>query len=124
MLVTFESESLEQSITAGFYFSFVTKMLLAFGVVFELPVVVLVLSALGLVTASWLRSKRRYAVAGMAVLSAVITPGDAISLTLFLMVPLLLLYEMSIGLAALVERARRRHAVEDAEAEAEAVGAT
>lgn len=124
MLVTFESESLEQSITAGFYFSFVTKMLLAFGVVFELPVVVLVLSALGLVTASWLRSKRRYAVAGMAVLSAVITPGDAISLTIFLMVPLLLLYELSIGLAALVERARRRHAAADADAEGEAVGAT
>src|SRR5690606_22828382 len=102
MLVTFASDSLEQSITASYYFSFVVKMLVAFGAVFELPVVVLVLSALGLVTSKWLRSKRRYAIAGMAVLSAMITPGDAISLTLFLMLPLILLYELSIGLSALV----------------------
>jgi sec-independent protein translocase protein TatC len=114
----FQVESLEANITAGFYFGFVTRMLLAFGVIFELPVIVLILSALGLITSKFLKSKRRYAVAVMAVTAAVITPGDAITLTIFMMGPLLILYEMSIGLARLVERGRERQAQADALPEA------
>ncbi|MGH7501419.1 MAG: twin-arginine translocase subunit TatC [Longimicrobiales bacterium] len=115
------SESLAPQITAGLYFGFVIRLLLGFGVLFEMPVVVLILSSIGLITSQFLKSKRRYAIAGMAVLSALITPGDAITATLVLMGPLILLYELSIGLAKLVERGRERAA----EAEVEAVpGAT
>ncbi|MGH7505565.1 MAG: twin-arginine translocase subunit TatC [Longimicrobiales bacterium] len=113
-MLGFQTASLEPNITAGFYFAFVTKLLLAFGVIFELPVVVLILSALGIVTSGFLRSKRRYAFAGMAVLSAMITPGDAITATVVMMGPLLLLYELSIALARLVERGRARAAAESA----------
>lgn len=114
----FQVESLQANITAGHYFAFVTKMLLAFGVMFELPVVILILSALGLVTSNFLRSKRRYAIAGMAILASVITPGDAITVTILLMGPLLLLYELSIALCKLVERGRARDQAADALPEA------
>jgi sec-independent protein translocase protein TatC len=107
-MMGFQVASMEPNITAGFYFSFVIKMLLAFGAIFELPVVVLLLSALGLVTSKFLKAKRRYAIAGMAVLSAVITPGDAITVTVLMMGPLLFLYELSIALARLVERGREK----------------
>jgi sec-independent protein translocase protein TatC len=109
-------------LTVDKYIALVTKVLVAFGVVFELPVVVLVLSALGLITSRFLASKRRYAVAIMVLAAAMLTPGDAITITVFMMIPLLLLYEFSIGLARLVERGRARAvAAREAEERAEAL---
>ncbi len=119
-MFSIETDTMIPQITAGLYFGFVLKLLLGFGVLFELPVVVLILSAIGLITSQFLRSKRRYAVAGMAILAALITPGDAITATVVLMGPLLLLYELSIGLAVLVERSRRRAAAAEVTAEATA----
>jgi len=87
---------------------FVVKVLLGFGVVFELPIVIVVLSFLGLVTPEGLRSKRRHAVVAITATAAFITPGDVISLTLMLMVPLILLYELSILLSILIYRGKRR----------------
>lgn len=113
-MFSIETETMIPFITAGLYFGFVLKLLLGFGVLFEMPVVVLVLSAIGLVTSQFLRSKRRYAIAGLAVLSALITPGDAITATVVLMGPLILLYELSIVLAKLVERGRARGAAGEA----------
>jgi len=100
----FQTESLEQSIVIGEYLSFVTRLLLAFGGVFELPVVILILSAMGLVTPEFLASKRRHAIVIITVLASVLTPGDVITLTLMMMVPLILLYEFSIFLSRLVRR--------------------
>jgi sec-independent protein translocase protein TatC len=107
-------ESLEPQITAGFYFSFVTKLMLGFGAMFEMPVVTMVLTAIGVTSSKFLASKRRYAVAGMAILASMITPGDAITATFILMGPLLLLYEVSIVLARMVERGRLKAADEEA----------
>lgn len=109
----FQTPSLRWALTADFYFGFVIKLLVAFGVMFELPVVVLILATLGLVTSKFLASKRRYAIAAMAVIAALITPGDAITATVFMMGPLILLYELSIVLAKLVERSRARVASAD-----------
>ena len=103
----FQTEFLDQSIVIGPYMAMVTRLLLAFGVVFELPVVILILSALGLVTPEFLASKRRHAIAGITVLAAVLTPGDVITVTLMMMAPLVLLYEFSIVLSRLVARRRR-----------------
>ena len=102
----FQTESLEQSIVIGEYMNVVTRLLLAFGIVFEMPVVILVLAALGLVTPEFLAEKRRYAIAAITVVSAVITPGDVITITILMMLPLILLYEVSIMLARLVVRGR------------------
>jgi len=103
----FQTESLEQSIVIGEYLGFVTRLLLAFGGVFELPVIILILSAMGLVTPEFLAGKRRHAVVIITVLASVLTPGDVITLTLMMMVPLILLYELSIFLSRLVVRRKR-----------------
>lgn len=102
----FQTESLEQSIVISEYLSVVTRLLLAFGIVFELPVVILALTAIGLVTPEFLAEKRRHAIALITVVSALITPGDVITLTILMIVPLALLYELSITLSKLVVRRR------------------
>lgn len=112
-MMGFQSESLEQNIIVSEYMGFVVKIILAFGAVFELPVVVLILASLGLVTSSFLVRIRRYAIVFSAVAASILTPGDAVSLTIFLMAPLMLLYEFSIVLAKLVERRRRKLAAAD-----------
>jgi sec-independent protein translocase protein TatC len=119
-MLNFQSDSLEPMITAPLYFSFVVKLLLAFGVMFEMPVVIMVLTAVGVANSRFLAAKRRYAVAIMAVLAAMITPGDAITATVIMMGPLLLLYELSILLAKAVERGKLK--ATEAEALTEASG--
>ena len=97
---------LEASWTANFYLGFVVKMLLAFGIVFELPVVVLVLSVLGIVTPEFLRTKRRHAFVAILLLASFISPGDMINVTIAMTIPLIALYESSIFLSVLVWRKR------------------
>jgi sec-independent protein translocase protein TatC len=62
------------------------------------------------VTPEFLASKRRHAIAGITVVASVLTPGDVITVTLMMMVPLTLLYELSIVLSRLVARRRLAHA--------------
>lgn len=121
-MMSFQTESLEQSITIGPYMGFVVKMLLAFGLVFELPVVMLVLGVLGVVNTEMLKKGRRYALVIITAAAALITPGDAVALTIFMMVPLVLLYELGIVLVRVVERRRERRmaALRDTGAEPDA----
>lgn len=117
-------ESFDQMITVSEYFSFVTSMVLAMGVVFELPVAILLLSAFGLVTPKFLAKYRRHALAVSYVAAAIITPGDVLVTSVALMLPLYLLYELSIGLSYLVYRKRQEKAIAEAEAERGAGEAT
>lgn len=105
-LLNFQVESLEPMITASDYFSLVTILVLAMGAVFELPVVILALAALGLVTPKFLSRFRKYALVLSYVVAAFITPGDLFITTLALTLPLYLLYELSVLLAHLVFRKR------------------
>jgi len=111
-LVFFALEWFEPMLTAGPYFALVTKLLLAFGVVFELPVVVMILSAMGLVTPMFLRRKRRHALVGITVLASVLSPGDVITVTIMMMVPLTVLYEVSIVLSSVIYRRRQEREAE------------
>jgi sec-independent protein translocase protein TatC len=104
----FLSDSLEGSLEINATLGFVVKMLFAFGAVFELPIVILALSLMGLVTPMFLRAKRRHAVVLITVLASFITPGDAITLTVMMMLPLVLLYEFGIFLSAGVYRRREK----------------
>jgi sec-independent protein translocase protein TatC len=90
------------------YIDFCTRMLLAFGVVFELPVLVMFLSIAGLVTHKHLIKFARYFVVVAFVIAAVITPPDIASQFL-LAIPLCLLYVVSIGVAWIFSRDRPKH---------------
>lgn len=85
----------------GKYLDFVLVIFLAFGACFELPVALVILVLMGWVTPAQLRESRGYAIVGIAVLSAVITPPDAVSM-LLLMVPMCLLYEAGLLATRLV----------------------
>jgi sec-independent protein translocase protein TatC len=91
----------------GKYFGLITYMMLAFGVGFEFPIVLVFAQMLGVLTPDALRKARRYAVVGIVVLVAVITPsGDPISM-LALSGPMVLFYELSIVIGRLLERRKR-----------------
>jgi sec-independent protein translocase protein TatC len=106
----FQTASLQPNITIDHYMSVVIRLLLAFGIVFEMPVVILALSVLGVVTPELLASKRRYAIAIITVVASVVTPGDVVTITIMMMVPLVALYELSIFLSRVVYRNRARAA--------------
>jgi sec-independent protein translocase protein TatC len=90
------------------YISFVSHMVLAFGVCFELPLVVLILAKLGIVTHEFLRQKRPYVIVLIFIVAAVITPTTDMVNQSLLAVPMCLLYEACIWIAWWMERKKRR----------------
>jgi sec-independent protein translocase protein TatC len=102
-LLTFNEGYFNVQNRASDYFTFMALFLLAFGLTFEMPVVLVLLAKVGVVDDRSLRKNRRYAIMIEAVLAAVLTPSqDAFSM-LALFVPLLILYEVSIVLARIVQ---------------------
>jgi sec-independent protein translocase protein TatC len=83
------------------YFNFAIGMFLAFGVTFEVPIVVIVLAKMGIVSVAKLREIRPYVIVGSFVIAAVVTPPDAVS-QLLLAIPLCVLYEVGILVAAMI----------------------
>jgi sec-independent protein translocase protein TatC len=83
------------------YFSFVITMFLAFGITFEIPIVVIVLVRMGLVTVEKLREARPYVVVGAFVIAAVVTPPDVLS-QFMLAVPMCVLYEAGLFLSRFI----------------------
>jgi sec-independent protein translocase protein TatC len=77
------------------YLSFASKLLLAFGVVFELPLVITFLAKLGMVSVSFLKKNRKYALLLFFVGAAILTPPDVVT-QIMMAVPLMVLYEISI----------------------------
>ncbi len=104
----FGSTQIANNIAIGEYMSFIISVMLAAGVVFELPMVSWFLSQLGILTPAFMRHYRRHAIVVIFVLAAFLTPGtDPVSQVL-LAVPLFVLYEISIGISALAWRGKRK----------------
>lgn len=100
------------------YLSLIMTLVVSFGLVFQLPVVTTLLARVGLLTSDWLREKRKFAIVIAFVVAAVLTPPDPLS-QIGLALPTILLYEISIYAARLVERGRRKQELAEAGASSE-----
>jgi sec-independent protein translocase protein TatC len=113
-LTTFGSDIVTLQFRVGNYISIVSRMLLAIGLVFEMPVLTTILARMGIITSKWMAKMRKPAVVIAFVVGAAITPTfDPINQSL-VAIPLIALWELSIWLAKLVEARKLRDAVADA----------
>ena len=109
-LIQFTGEvDVSASISIQQYVSFLLTVFVIFGLVFELPVVSVLLTGLGLVKAEWLVKGRKVMIVIIFVLAAIITPPDIVS-QIMVAIPMLALYEISIALSRVVGRARKNAA--------------
>ena len=108
VLFSFQSEAIAPFITYDAYFSFVLQVTLALGLSFELPLVIIILSWLGVIGPAELNRFRRYAIVLAFVAGAVLSPGtDVLSMTMMTL-PLILLYEVGFAGSAILQRRRRK----------------
>ncbi len=114
-LLTFSGPGLRPMVSMSLYFSMVTKLLIAFGVVFQMPLLILVLARFGIVTARQLISWWRYAIVLITIVAAILTPTPDIFSTLLMAGPLLVLYIVGIIVAVIFGKKRKKQAEETEE---------
>ncbi|MCX7909245.1 MAG: twin-arginine translocase subunit TatC [Ignavibacteria bacterium] len=104
----FGTQMIENKFDINYYFGFVSMMVLASGLVFEMPMISFVLSRFGLLTAKFLRKYRRHSIIVILILAAILTPTpDPVNQLVFAL-PLFILYEISIWVVAATERRSKR----------------
>lgn len=116
-LIQFTGEvDVSASISIQQYVGFLLTIFVVFGLVFELPVVSVLLTGLGLIRAEWLRKGRKIMIVIIFLMAAIITPPDVVS-QVMVALPMILLYELSIALSSLVGKSRREKLGDDDEEE-------
>ncbi|TZF85591.1 twin-arginine translocase subunit TatC (plasmid) [Pedobacter sp. BS3] len=102
------SQVIQNQITIDSYLSSVATLTLGTGVVFELPIIIYILSKIGIMTPAFMRSSRRYAIVIILIIAAVVTPTPDILTMMTVSFPLFILYEISILISARVDKKRQR----------------
>lgn len=105
--LSYSTDSIVAMLSINEYLSFSLKMLIAFGLIFEMPLFAFFLARMGLITARTMRRVRKYAVLGVFVVAAILTPPDVFS-QILMALPMLLLYEVSILVAAVAGRKEKK----------------
>jgi sec-independent protein translocase protein TatC len=116
VLQSFMTPSMVAQIRLSELLGFTYNMALACGIVFQLPLVCMMLTAIGIVTPGFLLRQWRIAIVGVFLLTAIITPGDVVTAQLIMGVPMTALYFLSVGLSWFVARRRKDAAPDDEEA--------
>jgi sec-independent protein translocase protein TatC len=104
--ISFATEDIQALPSVKQYFSFAIRLLLAFGLVFEMPVVVLFLAKIGLVTPDAMKRFRKYAILCAFILGAILTPPD-VATQIMMALPIIILYELSILISKVVYRKKK-----------------
>ena len=114
-LMTYKTADLKPMISIGMYADFCIKFLVAFGIIFELPLVITVLSRLGIITPQFLSKNRKYAVLGAFIIAAILTPTPDVFNQCLMAIPLLVLYEIGIIAARIFGKRRTDDTEESAD---------
>lgn len=115
-LVKFGTDMLQPLLSIGKYFAFVARLCFAFGIVFQLPLVIIFLTSIGIISARALLRQWRWAILVIFVTAAVLTPPDPAS-QLLMALPLALLFLISVLLSVIIEKRRKQGADEGEEGE-------
>ncbi|MDH3455869.1 MAG: twin-arginine translocase subunit TatC [Gemmatimonadota bacterium] len=110
ILYGFRIGDIEWIITADAYFGFATRTILAFGIMFQLPIVMVLLSSIGLIRPQTFARHRPIALVFASIFAALLTPPDPVSM-LMMMVPLMVLYEVGIIVSRTLVKRRSRHTI-------------
>ncbi len=103
-------QNIANNIALDYYFGFMVRLILVFGIVFELPVLSMVLSMFGLITPKFLRKYRRHAIVVFFIAAAILTPPDPTT-QILLAVPMVLLYEVTIWVSFFFSKRRKTKAL-------------
>lgn len=109
---------IDAAISVQNYVTFLMTIFIIFGIVFELPVVSVMLSWAGIIKVKWMKKARRVVIVVSFVVAALITPPDIVS-QIMVAIPIMILYEVSLILCSLVEKARKKRHVEEGDEEQE-----
>jgi sec-independent protein translocase protein TatC len=104
--------NVSNNIALDYYFGFLLRMIIVFGIVFELPVLSVILSRLGLISPAFLRKYRRHAIVLFFIVAAILTPPDPTT-QILLAVPLVLLYEVTIFISYIFNKKRKAKEMEE-----------
>ena len=111
MLLSFTPVDMANTIGASKYLSFVLLFSLGMGLMFELPIIIMILTRIGLVTPAFLISKRKYAIVLIWIIAAMITPPDLLTQAM-LAIPIMLLYELSIFISRMMVKRKKKKELE------------
>jgi sec-independent protein translocase protein TatC len=111
-LATYTNGAITQNWKQGDFAGFISQFMLAFGIIFELPVVAYVLASMGLITARGMWNFFRYAVIVIFIVAAILTPGPDPVSQLMMAIPLLILYLISIGICSVAQKKSEEKAAE------------